>query len=722
MTSPVARLVAVLVLFVASSAWAADGAPALPSSEPVPTRVESVLAAPLVEAPPLIDGKLDDAAWARAQPLRHFSFKKAGVNFQTEGWICRDARNFYIAARCFDDRVDKLVTKNDALWRNDCLEIYLVPNKDAKLYMHFVVDADGKYEAPTWVPDEWGEPTAGPKVALDIKTGREAKAWTAEIGIPIEPLGVPIKPSSVWAFGLNREKWTEPVEISSFQGGFNRPAEYPDLVFDGRTIVVDGLGVKSIGPNAQAVRVRVAAEGQPADKDREIKIDLPKDKVGPLSGTLKIKIPGVGGSDKGEKVKLAPGESQKIDWKAQLGQLKEGQSFTIDVLKDDGSVLAHEKYVLVAPPKALIELDTSKLPQPKFAPSPLDDPSFFPIGVWLQPAGKAAEYKKMGVNVFYGGERSYPNPAGKTWLDAIQKEGAYGIISYSEQNVAEKLQEHPAMMGWHVDDEPDQSREGVPAVSYDAIAVLLAKVRAAAPAKPLFMNLSCGVADERWIGRGLRDADYPRYCSLADVISYDIYPCNSLGADGPERFHMVAKGMDRLRKWTDGRKPLWFILEINRFTRNAETDTRSPTPDEVKSQMWMAIVHGARGLTFFCHSWFGESTYSRIEPDMREGLTKYTAEIHSLATVLNSPTLTDAVKVEPTMGGRVDTLVKKLDGTTYVFAVNMYRKAEKPTISVAGAADGQAEVLFENRTVEVKGGKIVDDFAPYAVHRYKIGR
>jgi len=331
-----------------------------------------------------------------------------------------------------------------------------------------------------------------------------------------------------------------------------------------------------------------------------------------------------------------------------------------------------------------------------------------------------ADYKKLGVNVYYGGVDSYPNPRGKAWLDALQKEGMYGIIGYSAESAKARLHEHPATLGWHVADEPDQSNQGVPAVSYDDLAVILAKVRALAPAKPLFMNLSCGVADERWIGRGLKDADYPKYCSLADVVSYDIYPCNSLGGDGPERFHMVAKGMDRLAKWTGGEKPLWFILEVNRFSQESQADSRAPTPDEVRTQMWMAIVHGARGLTLFCHSWYQKATWGRIDPEMREALTKATGEIHSLAAVINSPTLADVVKVEPSMGSRVDVLVKKHDGHLYVFAVNMYHKPEKAAFTLKGVGDGTAEVLFEDRALDVKAGAFTDEFAPYAVHRYRI--
>jgi len=695
----VAIALVVSVVAINGTIRAADDAP-------VPTRLEGVLACPLVTEAPTIDGKLGDAVWARrAQPLRGFSYKTAGVNYQTQSWLCRDERYFYLAARCFDDSPAKLVAKNEALWRNDCLELFIVPEKKARFFTHFIIDCDGKFEGRTWVPDEWDEATAGPEVKLDVKTGREARAWTVEAAIPIAAFGVELKPTTVWSFGLNREKWTEPVEVSSFQGGFNKPREYPDLVFDDRTLVFDGLGVKNIGDHEEAVALKLAFPGSGARPPQVIQ------------GTLKP----------GARLSAQP----KLP-----ADLKAGDEFTLEIV---GSLMLNvpkERYLLVGPAKPLIELDVSKLPKPTFAPSPLDDPSFFPIGVWLQPAGSTvpADYKKMGVNVYYGGVDSYPNPRGKTWLDALHKEGMYGIIGYSAESAEARLHEHPATLGWHVADEPDQSNQGVPAVSYDELAVILAKVRALSPAKPLFMNLSCGVADERWIGRGLKDADYPKYCSLADVVSYDIYPCNSLGADGPDRLHMVAKGMDRLTKWTGGEKPLWFILEVNRFTQENVADSRAPTPDEVKTQMWMAIVHGARGLTLFCHSWYQKSTWGRIDPEMRAALTRTTGEIHALAPVLNSPSFNGQASVKTAMGGRVDVLVKVTKDAVYVFAVNMYRKPEKATFVVSGVSGsgGDVEVLFEGRTVPMKllhrpkapsvWGEFTDEFAPYAVHRYTIPR
>jgi len=80
----------------------------------------------------------------------------------------------------------------------------------------------------------------------------------------------------------------------------------------------------------------------------------------------------------------------------------------------------------------------------------------------------------------------------------------------------------------------------------------------------------------------------------------------------------------------------------------------------------------------------------------------------------------EGVSSRSSLESRVDVMVKKLDQATYVFAVNMFNKPEKPTITVAGLADGKADVLGENRQADVKGGQIVDAFEPYAVHLYKV--
>jgi hypothetical protein len=234
---------------------------------------------------------------------------------------------------------------------------------------------------------------------------------------------------------------------------------------------------------------------------------------------------------------------------------------------------------------------------------------------------------------------------------------------------------------------------------------------------------------ERFVGRGATLAQYREYPKACDILSFDVYPCNSIEPDGTNRLHLVAKGIDRLRQWGGPERPAWAWIEVNQFSKDGSG--RCPTPEEVKTQIWMALVHGARGYGFFCHSWakawLKENlnndkgfSVSAIAPPMRQALKAINAEVKELAPVLNSATVPDGAAVRNTMGGRVDAMVKQRDGAVYVMAVNMYRKPEQPEITVKDARDGEAEVLFENRKVPVKDGKLCDAFAPYAVHRYRL--
>jgi len=657
---------------------------------PVPVRQASVLVAPLVEQPPKVDGNLGDATWAKAQPLRHFGYKTRAVAYQTEAWLCRDKTSFYFAARCFDDNLDGLVTEFEgrALWKNDCIELFIVPEKKELFFSHIVISCDGRAHGSTWVPDEWGEPTRGKALKIVAAAGREKNAWTMELGVPIAAFGHPITAESAWALGFNREKHSEPSEVSSFQGGFNRPREYPELRFDGRAVVFDGVGLRNIAAAAQKVKLTLTSGQQ----RKELSLEL------------------------------SPGKPAPIPWATMLPGLDKGQEVTIDVRGVKGMPIGREKYLLVAPPKKEKPIDVAKIPPPRFARSVLDDPGFFPVGVWLQPAGPAPAYKKMGVNVYVGGVDSYPRPKDKAFLDVLHKQGLYAICPYKKQYVEERLLEHPAFIGWMFGDEPDNvdSKTGQVIHTPEALLSDFARIRRDDATHRVYLNLGQGVANERFVGRAATDEQYAQYPRACDIISFDVYPCNSISPNGPNRLHLMAKGIDRLRKWADPHKRVWCWIEANKIHKGGG---RAPTPDEVKTMIWMALVHGADGYGFFCHSWAGKRMKAAgIEPEMQAALAKVNAEVHTLARVLNSATVQSGATVKTALGSRVDVLVKKHGGATYVFAVNMFRKPEKPTITVKGVGNATAEVLFENRTVPMKAGRIVDDFAPYAVHRYKIGK
>ncbi len=660
------------------------------SASLAPIRKESTLAAPKIAEAPAIDGKLGDAAWAKAQPLREWGFADQGLLYQADAWICRDDKNLYLAARCYDDNLKGLVTANEgsAIWKNDCIELFIVPDKKPNFYSHFILSCDGKSAGgQTWVADEWGEPTAGKTSEIQYRTGREDNAWTMEVAIPIEGFGAPAGEKSRWAIGVNREKQSEPVEVSSFQGGFHDAKNYPDLVFGNPSIVVDGVGVKNIGD--KALQLVATLKNEKVSKDFELALD--------------------------------PGQSIPFDWRKILAPEKGGE-FTVDIKDKSGNLIVHEKYLVGLAKEKVVPVDVTKIPKGQFKKSVLDDPDFFPISVWLQPAGSAPGYKEIGVNVFVAGSDSYPAPRDKAFLDEIAKSGMYAFCTFDEKAVAEKLYEHPAFIGWHTTDEPELTNPATGKMFFTPEEMLakFAKIRSADPTHPAFLNLGCGVAHERFTGGVATDEQYRKFAEACDILCFDVYPCNSLGADGPNRLHMQAKGIDRLRKWGGPEKRIWTWIEANKFTGSEEKDSRSPTPQEVKTQIWMALVHGANGYGFFCHSFAPPMKVSGISPEMMKELKTINSEVKSLAKVLNSPTVANSAKAEVSAGGRIDTMVKKSGGATYVFAVNMYRRAEKARISVEGVKDGNAEVLFEGRKIEIKDGSFSDDFEPYAVRRYMI--
>jgi hypothetical protein len=97
-------------------------------------------------------------------------------------------------------------------------------------------------------------------------------------------------------------------------------------------------------------------------------------------------------------------------------------------------------------------------------------------------------------------------------------------------------------------------------------------------------------------------------------------------------------------------------------------------------------------------------------------------QVHELAPVLNSPAVADGVSVVSSAAAvPVEAVAKRRDGSTYVFAVGMRDGATTATFTVAGLTGrAKAEVLGEDRTVDVRDGVFRDEFGAWAVHLYRI--
>ena len=254
----------------------------------------------------------------------------------------------------------------------------------------------------------------------------------------------------------------------------------------------------------------------------------------------------------------------------------------------------------------------------------------------------------------------------------------------------------------------------------------------------MLLNLGQGVAWDNYIGRGVRrnhPEDYPDYVKGCDIASFDIYPAVHDHRDVAGKLECVARGVERLMQWTSGEKTVWNCIEASRISN----PTIKPTPEQLRSEVWMALIRGSRGLIYFVHQF--KPTFKEAalldDPELMTAITAINREIRELAPVLNSPSITNGVFCESTVeDGAIAWMLKRRGETACLFAVNLMNRPTRGSFLIRESTLGMgrsvsANVMGESRAIPVrKGGvpdesnpyEMADDFKPYAVHLYVLER
>ncbi|MHC4676928.1 MAG: hypothetical protein ACYTBZ_30970, partial [Planctomycetota bacterium] len=264
-------------------------------------------------------------------------------------------------------------------------------------------------------------------------------------------------------------------------------------------------------------------------------------------------------------------------------------------------------------------------PYVKWENGPSHDAGFFPIAVWLQNPGRAGRYRAAGFNTYVG---LWRGPT-EQQLAELKKAGMKVICRQNEVGLDHI--DDGIIIGWMHGDEPDNAQSlgrgkgyGPPIPPKNIIDDYL-KIRSADPTRPVLLNLGQGVAWDGWHGRGVRTnhpEDYPEYVKGCDIASFDIYPVAHSRPQVSGKLWYVGRGVERLVKWTEGKKPVWNCIECTRI----KNPTNKATPQQVRCEVWMSIVHGSMGLIYFVHEW---------EPTFNESALLSDAEMLSAVTAIN---------------------------------------------------------------------------------------
>jgi hypothetical protein len=358
----------------------------------------------------------------------------------------------------------------------------------------------------------------------------------------------------------------------------------------------------------------------------------------------------------------------------------------------------------------------------KFARGLPRRPDFFPLAVWLQAPGNALRYRGIGINIYVGLWR------GPTEDQLRQLDEAGMLLIAAPSARALQFKNRPTIVGWMQRDEPDNAQSlgrgkgyGPPIPAADIVA-RYSETRRADPDRPVLLNLGQGVAWDGYFGRGVRTnhpEDYPEYVKGCDIASFDIYPATHERPEIAGNLWYVPQGVERLRQWTSGGKDVWCCIETTRI----ENERRKPTVEQVRSEVWMALIHGARGIIYFAHEFKPRFIEAGLLSDeaMARGVTEINRQIRELAPVLNSPDPAGVVTIASANDQvPIRSLVKQYAGRTYLFAVAMRDGETTAKFALPGTGRAHVEVLGEGRAIDAGGTAWEDRFAGYQVHLYQI--
>ena len=352
------------------------------------------------------------------------------------------------------------------------------------------------------------------------------------------------------------------------------------------------------------------------------------------------------------------------------------------------------------------------------------DPSFFPIGVWLQAPARAPAYKAIGINTFVG----LWNGPTEDQLATLYK---YNMFAVAQQNeIGLNSLNRGVIKAWLHVDEPDNAQPiglGLYGHCVPATEVVrrTQEMRAHDDTRPIMINFGQGIANEFWRGRGPCTGD-DNYYSIAaqnvDILSFDIYPVGSDSAQIKGKLEYVARGVTRLKKLAAGGQRVWTFLETTGL------DPRHPaTPAQVRTEIWMAIIHGARGIVYFVHEFspaFREDGLFN-HPTVVSEIAEQNHLITSLASVLNSPKLDGLISVQSSTP--VAILAKEYGNRLYIFTVAMRGSATRARFTLGQFGDAhfvaneaRAHVIGEGRYLAIQQGVFEDTFSGYGVHIYEI--
>jgi hypothetical protein len=305
-----------------------------------------------------------------------------------------------------------------------------------------------------------------------------------------------------------------------------------------------------------------------------------------------------------------------------------------------------------------------------------------------------------GLRLVYCLNDVYPTA---TFLEGKGWEGIRGNDAIAAAVVA-AYRDHPAVLAWYLNDE-------LPQALAPRLEDYYHRIQSGDPTHPCFIVL-CNRSELSY---------FPQ---TTDILGVDPYPIPH------EPLTRVADFVTVARQAVQDNQPVWLIPQAfawyqynskNPDRGHLPTDEelrtgRAPTFEEERCMTYLGLIHGAKGLIYYCY-------YDlRVLPQYREmwgWMKSIAAEVKTLTPALMSIESPGTWSLTP-KESLVQASLLRQGSTLYLLAANPAKTARRVDFDLRRRIGTEVEVLFENRQLAAGQGRFADEFLPLAVHVYAI--
>lgn len=214
---------------------------------------------------------------------------------------------------------------------------------------------------------------------------------------------------------------------------------------------------------------------------------------------------------------------------------------------------------------------------------------------------------------------------------------------------------------------------------------------------------------------------YATYVDSTDAFLPELYPIRSAEKGEVAEIIRDMKTIAADLKRAGRRAPVWAIIQAF----EGWGWQRYPTEAELRAMTYLAIIHGATGMTYYTYGGHGANHGATHDPRIWAATKQIAKELTTLHDALVERETPQTQEVQLISGPDKDALgypavstrLLVHAGKHYLLAANSARAAVGVKI-VLRDAPGVTRVLFEDRTVSVQAGVLEDRFAPHGVHVY----